>query len=60
MLLGRYKTWPPKLVLLGRRAVEIRTSVVQWHPFSPFFLVAAPLTMVFPKKGSLVFPGSLN
>ena len=34
-------------------------SVVQWHPFF-FFLVAAPLKMVFPKKGSLFLPGSLN
>ena len=36
------------------------SSVVQWHPLSFFFLVAAPLRMVFPKKGSLFLPGSLN
>ena len=33
-----------------------RGSVVQWHPFSPLFLVAAPLKVVFP-KGSLFFQG---
>ena len=27
----------------------------QWHPFSCFFFVAAPLKIVFPKKGSLFF-----
>ena len=32
-------------------------SVVQWHPFSPLFLVAAPLKIVFPKKGSHFFEG---
>ena len=32
----------------------------QWHPFCHFFFVAAPLEIVFPKKGSLFFPGSLN
>ena len=33
-------------------------SVVQWHRlFFFFFVVAAPLNRVFPKKGSLVFPG---
>ena len=26
----------------------------------PFVFVAAPLKMVFPNKGSLFFPGSLN
>ena len=34
-------------------------SVVQWHPFPLFFSwggVAAPLKMVFPKKGSFFFP----
>ena len=49
----------------GRRGGVIATfstehhSVVQWHPFSPF-LVAAPLKMVFPKKGSRFFAGSPN
>ena len=32
-------------------------SVAQWHPFSLFFSVAAPLKMVLPKKGSLSFRG---
>ena len=35
------------------------SQFVQWHPFS-LFLAAAPLKMVFPKKGSLFFLGSLN
>ena len=36
-----------------------RCSVVQWHPFS-FFLGGCPTKIVFPKKGSLFAPGSLN
>ena len=39
-------------------ALGMRSSVVQWHLLLLFF-VAAPLKMVFPKKGSF-FPGSLN
>ena len=31
----------------------IGVSVVQWHSFCRFFLMAAPLKIVFPKKGSL-------
>ena len=41
--------------------VALDASVVQWHPFSFFFWggVAALIKMGYPKKGSLVFPGSL-
>ena len=43
----------------GLDSFLVGRTVVQWHPFS-FLLVAAPLKMVFPKKGSFVFLGSLN
>ena len=45
--------WPE--VALGVSKNAKTTSVVQWRPFSPLFFVAAPLKMVFPKKGSLFF-----
>ena len=52
-------TWPsPRTRAAGtdpRTRKESIDSVVQWHPFS-LVLVAAPLKMVFPKKGSLCSP----
>ena len=42
-------------VFLGNLVAQL-FSGTHWHPFS-FFLVAAPLKMVFPKKGSLLFQG---
>ena len=36
-----------------RCRILVEVSVVQWHPFSPFLLLASPLKLVFRKKGSL-------
>ena len=54
----------PKLVFFVGFSVHLQSawpdvdcsSVVRWHLF-PLFLVAAPLKMVFLKKGSLFFRG---
>ena len=44
--------------ILAKGHGDARYSVVQWRPFfSLLFWVAAPLKMVFPKKGSLFFQG---
>ena len=46
--------------LMSSLSLAQRDSVVHWHQFFfPFFFffVAAPLRMVFPKKGSLFFQG---